>query len=222
MKLTVFDTTGAELRQIDAADEVFGIEPNGAVLHQAYVAQMANRRAGGASTKDRGDVAGSTVKIRRQKGLGRSRQGSIRASHHVGGGIAHGPHPHSFAKDLPRQMRRLALRSALSKHATAGTLIVVEGLADGDAKTRSVVAALAALGVDRRALVVSGEHDPQLVRAARNIGDVSAVVPAQNLNVVDIINAHRLVMSEDAVRRCEALWGGENLKLQRGRAKEAV
>ncbi len=221
MKLTVFDTAGKELRQIDAADEVFGIEPNRSVLHQAYVAQMANRRSGNANTKNRGDVRGSTVKIRRQKGLGRSRQGSIRASHQVGGGVAHGPHPHSFAKDLPRQMRRLALRSALSNHAQAGTLVVVEGLASSDSRTKEVAAALAAVGVTRRALVVSGEFEPEMSRATRNIADVQAL-PAQNLNVVDLLNAHRLIMSEDAVRKCEALWGGVNLKPARGRAKETV
>jgi large subunit ribosomal protein L4 len=221
MKIKVFDTAGKELREIDAADEVFGIEPNRAVLHQAYVSQMANRRAGNAHTKRRGEVVGSTVKIRKQKGLGRSRQGSIRASHQVGGGVAHGPKPHSFAKDLPRAMRRLALRSALSSHAANGSLVVVEGLSTPDAKTRSMQNILTALGVDRRALVVSGSFVPELTRATRNIDDVKAL-PAQNLNVVDLINAHRLVMSEDAVRACEALWGGANIKPQRGRAKEAA
>jgi len=221
MKLTVFDTAGKELRQIDAADEVFGLEPNRSVLHQAYVAQMANRRAGNAHTKSRGEVHGSSVKIRKQKGLGRSRQGTIRASHHVGGGVAHGPKPHSFAKDLPRAMKRLALRSALSSHAGNGSLMVVEGLNAPDGKTRTVQNVLDALGVQRRALVVSGAHVPELTRAARNIDEVKAL-PAQNLNVVDLINAHKLVMSEDAVRACEALWGGVNVKVQRGRAKEAV
>lgn len=221
MKLTVFDAAGKELRQIDAADEVFGIEPNRSVLHQAYVAQMANRRSGNAYTKSRGDVAGSTVKIRKQKGLGRSRQGSIRASHHVGGGVAFGPKPHSFAKDLPRTMKRLALRSALSSHAGNGSLMVVEGLNAPDGKTRTFQNVLNALGVERRALVVSGAFVPELTRAARNIDDVKAL-PAANLNVVDLINAHRLVMSEDAVRACEALWGGANVKPQRGRAKEAA
>jgi large subunit ribosomal protein L4 len=221
MKLTVVDTTGKEIRQIDVADEVFGIEPNRSVLHQAYVAQMANRRSGNANTKDRGDVRGSTVKIRRQKGLGRSRQGSIRASHHVGGGVAHGPHPHSFAKDLPRQMRRLALRSALSGHAQSGTLVVVDGLAATEGRTKPVAATLSALGVDRRALVVSGEFEPAMSRAARNI-DIVKALPAQNLNVVDLLNAHRLIMSEDAVRKCESLWGGANLKPARGRSKETV
>jgi large subunit ribosomal protein L4 len=221
MKLTVFDTAGKELRQIEAADEVFGIEPNRSVLHQAYVAQMANRRSGNAYTKSRGDVAGSTVKIRKQKGLGRSRQGSIRASHHVGGGVAFGPKPHSFAKDLPRTMKRLALRSALSSHAGNGSLMVVEGLNAPDGKTRTFQNVLNALGVERRALVVSGAFVPELTRAARNIDDVKAL-PAANLNVVDLINAHRLVMSEDAVRACESLWGGANVKPQRGRAKEAA
>ena len=221
MKLKVFDTAGKELREIDAADEVFGIEPNRSVLHQAYVAQMGNRRAGNASTKSRGEVAGSTVKIRKQKGLGRSRQGSIRASHHVGGGVAFGPRPHSFAKDLPRTMRRLALRSALSSHAASGSLVVVEGLSTPDAKTRTMQGLLNALGVERRALVVTGSYLPEVTRSTRNIDDVKAL-PAQNLNVVDLINAHRLVMSEDAVRACEALWGGANIKPQRGRAKEAA
>ncbi len=220
MKLPVVDTTGKELRQIDAADEVFGIEPNRAVIHQAYVTQMANRRAGSAHTKRRGEVAGSTVKIRKQKGLGRSRQGSIRASHHVGGGVAHGPKPHSFAKKLPTQMRRLALRSMLSSHADAGTLVVVEGLVPAEPRTRHVAAALAALGIDRRALVVSAGHEANLAVAARNI-DTVTTLPAQNLNVVDLVNAHRLVLTEDAVRAIEALWGGANLKPARGRG-EAV
>jgi large subunit ribosomal protein L4 len=222
MKLSLFDTTGKELRTIDAADEVFGIEPNRAVLHQAYVAQMGNRRAGGASTKTRGEVRGSTFKIRRQKGLGRSRQGAIRASHHVGGGVAFGPHPHSFGKDLPRTMGRLALRSALSSHAAAGSIIVLEGLATPGLKTRAVQEALDALNVSRRALLVSGDADRQLFLAGRNLENVK-VVPAANLNVVDLLNAHHVVMSEEAVRKCEALWGGANVKPARGRrAGEAV
>ena len=221
MKVAIVDTAGKELRQADLADEVFGIEPNDAVLHQAYVTQMANRRAGNAHTKSRGEVQGSTAKIRKQKGLGRARQGSIRASHQVGGGVAHGPRAHSFAKDMPKQMRRLALRSALSAHAAAGTLLIVEGLVPDEPKTQAVQATLEALSVDRRALLVSGGHEPNLIRAARNIDDVKAV-PAANLNVVDLVNAHRLVMTEDAVRRAEELWGGDNLKPARGRAKEAV
>ncbi len=219
MKLTVFDTTGKAVREIDVADDVFGIEPNRAVLHQAYVTLMGNRRSGGAHTLRRGEVEGSTVKTRRQKGLGRSRQGGLRASHHVGGGVAHGPRPHSFVKGFPRQMGRLALRSALSSHATGGSLKVVDGLAPAEVKTKTVVALLQALGVARTALIVSGDHEPELYRAARNIQNAKAL-PAQTLNVVDILNAHTLVMSEEAVRKCESLWGGANLRLARGRRQE--
>lgn len=221
MKLTVFDIAGKELRQIDAADEVFGIEPNRSVLHQAYVAQMANRRAGNASTKTRGEVRGSTKKIRRQKGLGASRQGAIRASHHVGGGAAFGPRPHSFAKDLPRTMRRLALRSALSSHAADGDLVVVEGLVPEGPRTKAMQEILAAVGVERTSLLVTAAHEPNLMMAARNIAHVKAM-PAAYLNVVDVVNAHRIVLSEDAVRAIESLWGGPNVKPARGKKKEAV
>ena len=220
MKLPVLDATGKQLREIDADDAVFGIEPNAAVVHQAYVTQMANRRAGGASTLRRGEVRGSTAKTRRQKGLGRSRQGGIRASHQVGGGVAHGPRPHSFAKKMPTQMRRLALRSALSSHAQDGSLVVVEGLVPDQPKTKPMADLLAAIGVERTALVVSGEHEPNLVLAARNIDQVHAL-PAANLNVVDLVNAHRLILSEEAVRKIESLWGGENLKPARGRREAA-
>ena len=118
-------------------------------------------------------------------------------------------------------MRRLALRSALSSHAANGSLIVVDGLATPDGKTRSMQNTLTALGIQRRVLIVSGSHVPELTRSARNIDEAQAL-PAANLNVVDLINAHRLVMSEDAIRACEALWGGVNIKPQRGRAKEAA
>ena len=221
MKLPIVDLDGNELRQIDVDENVFGIEPNGSVVHQAYVAQMANRRVGGANTKSRGDVVGSTVKVHKQKGLGRSRQGSVRASHRVGGGVAHGPHPHSFAKDLPKQMRRLALRSALSSHAASGTMYVVDGLSPSEPKTRIIADALDSLGIDRAALVVSGEHEPGLAQAARNLSFVKSL-PASYLNVVDVVNAHRLVMTEEAVRKIESLWGGENLKPNRGRRKETA
>ncbi len=221
MKLNVYNTAGKQITEIDAADEVFAIEPNRFVLHQAYVAQMANRRSGNAHTLRRGEVEGSTVKIRKQKGLGRSRQGGIRASHHVGGGVAHGPRPHSFNKDLPRTMRRLALRSALSTHAAAGTLLVVQDLMPADAKTKTLKTSLTALGVNRRGLVVTGDYVQEITRASSNIENVKAV-PAQNLNVVDILNAQHLVMSEEAIRRCEALWGGLNIKPARGRVREAV
>jgi large subunit ribosomal protein L4 len=220
MDLSVVDAAGKELRSIEVDEIVFGIEPNRPVLHQAYVAQMANRRSGNASTKRRGEIEGSSIKTRKQKGTGNSRQGSIRASHRVGGGVAMGPKPHSFAKDLPRQMKRLALRSALSSHAASGSLMVVDGL-PSEAKTKPMANALETLGIARTALVVSGEHEPNLTRAARNIEHVKAL-PAANLNVVDLVNAHHVLLSEAAVRKIEALWGGANVKPARGKQSAEV
>lgn len=214
MKLNVVDASGAQARTIDVADEVFGIEPNRAVVHQAYTTLMSNRRAGGAHTLRRGEVRGSTFKIRRQKGLGRARQGGIRSSSRVGGGVAMGPRPRSFRKDLPRQMRRLAIRSALSSHARDGSLTVVDGLARDAVSTKAMKITLQALSVDRGALIVTGEPDATVFRSSRNIEKVLAV-PAQGLNVVDLVNAHRLIMTEEAVRACEQTWGGDNLKPRR-------
>src|SRR3954463_482795 len=114
MKLTVYDIAGAEVESIDADDAVFGLTPHRAALRQALVAQLAARRAGSANTKTRGEVRGSTHKTRRQKGLGTSRQGGIRSPLHKGGGVVFGPKPHSFVQKLPKQMRRLAIRSVLS------------------------------------------------------------------------------------------------------------
>ena len=117
-------------------------------------------------------------------------------------------------------MRRLAIRSALSSHASEGGLLIVPELTAKEAKTRGVAEALSALGVDRRALIVSSDHDPELVRATGNIDSVQAL-PAAQLNVVDLVNAHHVVMTEGAVRRAEELWGGTNLKPTRGRRPEA-
>ncbi len=215
MKLPVVDTSGQHLRDLDAADEVFGIEPNAGVVHQAYVMHMANRRVGGAHTLRRGEVAGSSAKIRRQKGLGRARQGSIRASHRIGGGQAKGPRHRDFGKRMPKQMRRLAIRSALSSHASDGSLTVVDGILPEEPRTRAINEALTALDANRRVLLVSGEYNDRLHRAARNIEHVT-VMPAAYLNVVDLVNAHRVLMTEDAVHAAESLWGGDNLKPSRG------
>ena len=218
---TLYDKTGASVGIVELDDELFAAPVSVALLHQVVTAQLAGRRLGTHDSKTRGEVRGGGKKPYRQKGTGRARQGTPTAPHYRGGGAVFGPHPRSYAQRLPRQMKRLALRSALSSHAAGGTLIVVDGLAPEDVKTKSVQAALTALGVDRRALVISGEFESGLARAARNI-DVAKALPAQNLNVVDLVNAHKLVMSEDAIRKCEALWGGANLKPARGRRPEAV
>lgn len=211
MKLAVFNLQGEEVETIEADDLVFGLPPHRAAIRQAFLAQLANRRAGSANTKTRGEVRGSTIKIRRQKGLGKSRQGAIRAPHHRHGGITFGPKPRSFAQDLPKRVRRLAIRSAISAKVDEGALKVIQDLPLDAPKTRTVAGVLSALSMERSALLVTGRADRNLLLSARNLPGTKAL-PADYLNVVDLLNHRGLVMTVDAVRRAEALWGGERAK----------
>jgi len=208
MKLQVVDTAGQATQQIDVEDAVFGIEPNEAVVHQTLLAQLAARRAGTHATRTRGQVEGSSVKIRRQKGLGMARKGSIRSPLHRGGGIVFGPQPRDYTQRLPKRMRRLAIRSVLSARAAEQRLTVVDGLGLATPSTKAVVAMLAATGAGPSTLIVTGAPDRMAFMSARNV-DGARVVPADTLNVADMLAHKSLVLTVDAVRRIEALWGGE-------------
>ena len=211
MRLTVYDTQGQEVDSIEADDLVFGLPPHRAALRQAMLAQLANRRAGSANTKTRGEVRGSTRKIRRQKGLGAARQGGIRAPHHRHGGIAFGPKPRSFRQALPKLVRRLAIRSAISVKVEEGELRVIRDFGLDAPRTRALAEVLARFEMPRGALLVTGEPQRNVLLSARNLPDTKAL-PADYLNVVDLLNAHGVVMTVDAVRRAEALWGGERAR----------
>jgi len=208
MKLTVYDTQGKEVGSIDADDSVFGIEPHRAAVRQALLAQLANRRAGTHNTKTRGEVRGSTRKIRRQKGIGASRQGAIRAPHHRHGGISFGPKQRSYKQALPKMVRRLAIRSALSAKAGEGELKVIRGLEMDAPKTKTVAIMLSALEMARSALLVTAQSDRNLLLSARNLPGAKTL-PADYLNVADLLSHRGVLMSEEAVRRAEAIWGGE-------------
>ena len=208
MKLTVYDTQGKEVDSIEADDLVFGLAPHRAAVRQALLAQLANRRAGSANTKTRGEVRGSTRKIRRQKGLGAARQGAIRAPHHSGGGISFGPKPRSFKQALNKRIRRLAIRSVLSAKAQEGELKVLQSLDFDAPKTKVIRDLLGVLDVQRSALLVTAAPNRNLLLSARNLVGAKAL-PADYLNVDDLLSHHDLVMTVDAVRRTEALWGGE-------------
>jgi large subunit ribosomal protein L4 len=214
MKLAVHDTAGKEVESIDVDDAVFGIEPNVGVVHQAFVTTMANKRVGTATTKTRGEVHGSTRKIRRQKGGGTSRQGSIGAPQHRHGGIVFGPHTRSYAKDLPKKMRRLAIRSVLSAKAADGSLRVVKDLGVAKPSTKSMAGVLQALGLSRSVLVVTGAADENVKASVGNLEKVETI-PAAYLNVGDMLGAQALLMTVDAVRGAEAIWGGEKAKTRR-------
>jgi large subunit ribosomal protein L4 len=215
VRLTVKNTQGEEVDTIEVDDRVFGITPNRAVVHQALLAHLANRRAGTASTKTRGEVRGSTAKIRRQKGSGRARMGSIRAPNLTGGGVAFGPRPRSFVQGLPKRMRRLAIRSILSDKAAEGRLQVLDRLALDKPRTKDVAEVLANLEVSGSALIVIAEPERNVLLGARNLPETK-VLAAAYLNVVDMLSHRALILTVDAVRRAEALWGGERALRRRG------
>jgi large subunit ribosomal protein L4 len=206
MKVAVMDAQGKELRKLDVDETVFGITPNIPVLHQAYVTQRANMRGGNHKTKTRGEVQGSTRKIRKQKYTGSARAGSIRAPNRVGGGIVFGPRPHSYAKDLPKKMRRLAIRSALSGKLADGQLVIIDQLAMEKPKTKEMIRLLNVIGFERSALVVTGSSDRMVIASVANL-DKTKTMPAAYLNVVDMMNYAGLLMTEEAVRVAEKLWG---------------
>jgi large subunit ribosomal protein L4 len=178
-------------------ERVWDITPNMAVLHQAVVAQQANARRGTADTKTRGEVRGGGKKHHRQKGTGMARQGSTRSPHWRGGGVVFGPHPRDWHQDLPKKMRRLAMRSALSAKLDDEAVILVDGWQIADGKTREMVRSLAALEVGRGALLVLPERDQMVERAGSNIPRVRAVTP-NTLNLLDVLKADRLIFTPAA------------------------
>jgi large subunit ribosomal protein L4 len=165
---------------------MFGIEPNVPVMHQVVTAQLAARRSGTQSTKTRAEVRGGGAKPWKQKGTGRARQGSIRSPQWKGGGVALGPKPRSYAQRTPKKMIRLALRSALSDRAADDKIIVVDAWDFAAPRTKDAVAALAALGIEGRALIVLGDDDVDAGRSFRNLPDVQ-IIEARELNAYDVL-----------------------------------
>ncbi|HWJ03138.1 MAG TPA: 50S ribosomal protein L4, partial [Verrucomicrobiae bacterium] len=197
-KVAVYNMQGAQVGDMELNDNVFGVEVNQAVLHSAVVLQLASLRRGTHSTKLRGEVRGGGRKPWRQKGTGRARAGSIRSPLWRGGAILFGPKPRSYDFNMPRKVRRLALKSALSSKVQSGKLIVLDQIDFAAPKTKQVVELLEALKVSNKALVVTGEINDAVAKSARNIPGVVAL-DATGLNVYDILNHDTLVVTKDAV-----------------------
>lgn len=197
-QVNIVNMAGETVGQLELNDYVFGIEPNAAVVHQAVVCQQANARRGTADTKTRGEINASGSKVWRQKGTGRARQGSRRAPHWKGGGVAFGPHPRSYGQDLPRKMRRLALRSVLSSTVAEDRLLVLDRLEIAAAKTKEMAAALTGLGIDGKAMIVLPERNEEIMKSARNLRQVMAVTPG-SMNLQDLLSRDKVVMTVDAV-----------------------
>ena len=195
---TLYRKTGAEAGTIELPDGLFAAPVNTAVMHQVVVAQLAGRHLGTHQTKTRGEVAGGGRKPFRQKGTGRARQGSTRAPQMEGGGVVFGPHPRSYDQKVPKRMKRLALRGALTAKFGDGALRVVEDLAMDEIKTRELLGYLVNLRADGRVLVVAAERDDRLERSARNLPAVEVIL-ADSLNTVDVLNADTLLITVPAL-----------------------
>ena len=201
-KVALLNQTGTQVGDIELADAVFGIEPNEAVVYDAIVMQQASRRQGTHDTKGRSEVRGGGRKPCKQKGTGRARQGSIRSPQWVGGGTVFGPTPRSYAYKLPKKVRRLALRSALSSKVANNEFIVLEGLTIDAPKTKDMIAVFAALSIERKVLVVTADYNESVVLSTRNIPGVT-VVDAAGVNVLDLVAHDKVIITKDAVARVE-------------------
>ncbi len=213
MEAKLYNQAGEHVDTIALNDYIFGIEPNRPVMHQALVRQMANRRQGTHNTLNRGEVRGSTRKLYRQKGTGRARQGSNRAPHRKGGGVAHGPHPRSYEKKMPRKMRRLAVRSALSAKHAAEQIRFVDALALDVPRTRAIVGLLHDHKLKGKTLIVLDRKNDNLQLAVRNLPHVKTLL-AHYLNVVDLLHYDTVMMVQPAVDVVESYLG--NPQPQRG------
>lgn len=196
--VTVKTPTGSDAGSVELADHVFGIQPNVPVMHQVVVAQLAKRRSGTQSTKTRSEVAGGGKKPYKQKGTGNARQGSTRAPHYSGGGIALGPKPRKYGQKTPKKMINLALRSALSDRAAEGKVIVVESWGFAEPKTKDAVAALAAVGAEGKVLVVVKRDDLATIKSFRNLQTVQIIEVAE-LNAYDVLCNDVVVFTQDTL-----------------------
>jgi large subunit ribosomal protein L4 len=195
-EITLKQPSGKDAGTIELDDAVFGIQPNVPVMHQVVTAQLANRRAGTQSTKTRSEVRGGGAKPYRQKGTGNARQGSTNSPHYTGGGIALGPKPRSYRQRTPKKMIKLALRSALSDRASEGRVVVVDDWGFAAPKTSDARAALAALGLDGRVLVVIDSFESAVARSFRNLPEVQ-IIKAGELNAYDILCNDWIVFPQD-------------------------
>lgn len=203
-KVSVYDIAGNLTgEEIDLNENVFAVEMNEAVVHQAVVMQMASWRQGTAATKTRSMVRGGGRKPWRQKGTGRARAGSIRSPLWVGGGTTFGPQPRSYKKAMPRKARRLAIRCALSAKLTEGELVIVEGLTFAAPKTKDAIKLLDNFGAaTQKALLITDGIDDNVEKSTRNIPGVKAL-SNQFLNVYDILNTKKVLLAKDAIARIE-------------------
>ncbi|OPX46733.1 50S ribosomal protein L4 [Clostridium thermobutyricum] len=200
----LFNKEGKKMEDIQLNDGIFGVEINESAMHQVVVALLANKRQGTQSAKTRAEVRGGGIKPWRQKGTGRARQGSIRAPQWIKGGIVFAPKPRDYRMATPKSMKRVAMLSALSSKVQEGQMLVVEDLAFDSIKTKNVVNFLNAIEA-KKTLIITAESNEVVYKSARNIEGV-AVIPANNINVYDLLKFEKVVMTKDAVSKIEEVY----------------
>lgn len=203
--LKVYDMAGKEVSSVELSDAVFGIEPNKVVMHSAVVAYLANQRQGTQSTKTRSEVSGGGKKPYRQKGTGRARQGSTRAPQWTHGGIALGPKPRDYRLSLNKKVRRLAIISALSSKVAENELVIVDNIALDEYKTKKMAAMLNSLDAQGKSLIVTAEKNDYVIKSAANLPGVQTAL-FNTINVYDILNCGKMVVSLDAVKKIEEVY----------------
>ena len=204
-KVDVYDIEGKKVKTLELKEEVFGIAPNEAVVHSVMVNYLANQRQGTQSTKTRAEVSGGGRKPWRQKGTGRARQGSIRAPHWVGGGVALGPKPRSYNYTVNKKEKRLAIKSMLSSKVLENELIVVEKLPLKEIKTKEMARILNNLKVDGKAVILLPQKDEIVQKSERNIEGVKTL-QVETINVYDLLKHKNLVVTEDTVKKLEEVY----------------
>jgi large subunit ribosomal protein L4 len=202
---TIYDKTGKDVGSLELSDELFAAPVNAAVLHQVVTAQLAGRRTGTADTKTRGEIRGGGKKPYRQKGTGRARQGSTNAPHYRGGGTVFGPHPRSYEQRLPRKMKRLALRGALTAKFGDEAIKVIDAFGLDAIRTKDLAGVLKALDATGRVLVVAPARDQTLELSARNLPTVEVIL-ADSLNVVDLLKADLILIEQPSLARMQEVY----------------
>lgn len=204
-KIDVYDINGKKVKELELNENVFGIEPNEAVVHSVLINFLANQRQGTQSTKTRSEVSGGGKKPWRQKGTGRARQGSTRAPQWIKGGIALGPKPRSYKYTVNKKERQLAIKSLLSSKVLEKELVVVDSLPLKEIKTKEMVKTLSNLKIEGKALIMLPEKNEQVQKSARNINGVKTTL-VETVNVYDLLKYNKLVLTLDTVKKLEEVY----------------
>ena len=204
-KITMLKTDGSAAGEIVLSDDVFGVEVNETAIHEVVVAHLAAKRQGTQCTLTRSEVRGGGIKPWRQKGTGRARHGSIRSPQWTGGGVVFAPKPRTYYTKVNKKVKKLAMLSALSGKVAAEDMIVLDALVLAQPKTKEMVGVLKNIGATKKALIITSDKDEAVVRASGNLPGVKAATTGE-LNVYEIVNADKLVITQDAAKRLEEVY----------------